>query len=75
MILLLFKGYEGYSDCLFKILKSNVSENKKFDTEGAILTIDKVKEFLNKHKEYIDKTKTHDIINIKKELFDKLKFY
>lgn len=75
LILLLFKGYEGYSDCLFKILKSNVSENKKFDTEGAILTIDKVKEFLNKHKEYIDKTKTHDIINIKKELFDKLKFY
>lgn len=75
LILLLFKGYEGYSDCLFKILKSNVSENKKFDTEGAILTIDKVREFLNKHKEYIDKTKTHDIINIKKELFDKLKFY
>lgn len=75
LILLLFKGYEGYSDCLFKILKSNVSENKKFDTKGAVLTMDKVKEFLNKHKEYIDKTKTHDIINIKKELFDKLKFY
>lgn len=75
LIFLLFKGYENYSDYLFKFLRSNVSENKNFDATGAILTIDKIKEFLNKHKEYIDKTKTHDIINIKKELFDKLKFY
>ena len=75
LILLLFKGYEDYSNGLVQVLKNNVSKDKNFDITEIISMIEKIYDFLNDNEKYTEKAKTHDIINIKKELFDKLKFY
>lgn len=75
LILLLFKGYEDYSNNLVQVLKNKVAKDKNFDITEIISMIEKIYDFLNDNEKCAEKTKTHDIINIKKELFDKLKFY
>ena len=72
LILLLFKGYEDYSNGLVQVLKNNVSKDKNFDITEIISMIEKIYDFLNDNEKYTEKAKTHDIINIKKELFDTL---
>lgn len=75
LILLLFKGYEDYSNNLVQVLKNKVEKDRNFDITEIISMIEKIYDFLNDNEKYAEKAKIHDIINIKKELFDKLKFY
>ena len=75
LILLLFKGYEDYSNNLVQVLKNKVEKDRNFDITEIISMIKKINNFLNDNEKYAEKAKIHDIINIKKELFDKLKFY
>lgn len=75
LILLLFKGYEDYSNNLVQVLKNKVEKDRNFDITEIISMIEKIYNFLNDNEKYAEKAKIHDIINIKKELFDKLKFY